>query len=237
MSKDKKKVSFNDTVEEKKPKEKAAKKDKTPKKDNVKYDVENYFFVDYENVKKEGLVGLQLLGKKDRVRIYYSSAGSMPIDLHLFIVNSKTKFEYVKVEFKIKNALDCMLLYELEHNTQSLKVRHYIILSRDSDFDGPINILKEKGINIFKSTSIRSSFDILKFCEEIDSRRKEVNIFVANNFDDEIFNIKREEIVEAIITSQSKNILNGKLCQMFPGATVSRMLKTLKPLIKELPTQ
>ena len=99
-----------------------------------KKEILRYFFVDYENVNKEGLNGIEELKKKDCVRIYYSdSAKAITFDLHLKINDSKARFKYYKIEMPIKNAIDCQILFDLKDLTMENKSAQYFIVSNDTD--------------------------------------------------------------------------------------------------------
>lgn len=75
---------------------------------------DRYFFVDYENVNREGLNGISKLEETDCVRIYYSDAAdTMTFGLHRRINASKAHFDYIKVQIPIK---------------MQLTVRYYLIL-------------------------------------------------------------------------------------------------------------
>ena len=67
----------------------------------------NYYLVDFENVKKDGLDGVHLLNPEDKVCIFYSkNADSITFDQHRRIMESKADIELCKVEVGSKNALD-----------------------------------------------------------------------------------------------------------------------------------
>lgn len=112
-----------------------------------------YFFVDLENVHRDGLKGVDKLTENDYVRIYYSNPlETLPMFLHRQIVESDARFDYVTVEMPIKNAADCMILLDINTMAKSKKKKDAIftIVSKDSDFDRPIAEMKAQGLNIRK---------------------------------------------------------------------------------------
>ncbi|MBP3856161.1 MAG: hypothetical protein IK990_11195 [Ruminiclostridium sp.] len=122
------------------------------------YEVENYYFVDYENVASGGLAGVECLGKSDRVRIFYgSTAGHVAFELLVKIAGSDAEFEFCKVEFTLKNALDFRLLFDIDDISRSLSVKNYYIVSNDTDYDEQMKLLRTRGINISKVSDIAES--------------------------------------------------------------------------------
>lgn len=112
-----------------------------------------YFFVDLENVHRDGLKGADKLTENDHVRVYYSNPlETVPMFLHRQISESPAHFDYVTVEMPIKNAADCMILLDINAMAKSKKKKDAIftIVSKDSDFDRPITEMKSKGINVRK---------------------------------------------------------------------------------------
>jgi len=70
----------------------------------------NYYLVDYENVHKAGLNGVEELKKTDTVYIFYSeNADSLSFELHHYLENAKAAVHYIKVDTDGKNALDFQL--------------------------------------------------------------------------------------------------------------------------------
>ena len=69
-----------------------------------------YYLVDYENVKADGMYGVDQLGKKDCVCIFYSeNASTLTFGLHEKLNQTKGKIVLQKVEVGVKNALDFQL--------------------------------------------------------------------------------------------------------------------------------
>ena len=78
------------------------------KKNNKKR--KRFFLVDYENVKSDGLQGVDELDKNDNVIIFYSAnAGKLSFDLHTQLLDTKSKVTYFEVDTIGQNALDFQL--------------------------------------------------------------------------------------------------------------------------------
>ena len=68
------------------------------------------YFVDYENVSKAGLKGVEELGKKDTVYIFYSTySNSLTFNEHASLMKAKAEIIYFEVKTVGKNALDFQL--------------------------------------------------------------------------------------------------------------------------------
>ena len=197
-----------------------------------------------ENVHRDGLVGIEMLTQKDCVRIYYSNPlETIPIDLHKQIMESPAKFEYIKVEVPIKNAADCMILFDLQGIARDNKKSEFIIISHDSDFDRPISEFKHRGINAFKRTVICENAE-----EEINEkaekknhskREEEIRKFIKANFGEISISGDRDKIlddtVHAVLSGKTKSQVNHNLLKIYDNQSVKLIYKELKPLIKDLP--
>ena len=81
-----------------------------------------YYFVDYENVKIDGLNGINKLEPSDKVCIFYSEhADTLTFDLHKRLNESKATITFQKVEVGHKNALDFQLVTFLGYEIASKK--------------------------------------------------------------------------------------------------------------------
>lgn len=69
-----------------------------------------YFLIDYENVNRSGLVGIEELSRSDRVIVFYSqNADSLSFGVMQMLSDTKAKVEYIKVDTIGRNALDFQL--------------------------------------------------------------------------------------------------------------------------------
>lgn len=93
-----------------------------------------YYLVDYENVKADGMYGVDQLGKKDCVCIFYSeNASTLTFGLHEKLNQTKGKIVLQKVEVGVKNALDFQLSTYLGYliSENEGKNETYYIVSED----------------------------------------------------------------------------------------------------------
>ncbi len=121
-------------------------------------DYERVFFVDYENVNREGLTGIAQLTDKDCVKIYYSrSAETLTFGLHRRILESAARFDYIKVQMPIKNAIDCLILFDVSDYTKAHPDASCFVVSHDTDFDRAIEEFVERGFKVKKLYSLSES--------------------------------------------------------------------------------
>lgn len=221
------------------------------------------FYIDYENVMDTGLNGIAKLSSSDVVKIFYSEdAQRMSFGTHRRIIESQALFSYQKIspDLKtVKNALDVLILQDLEATMKTDKSSDYYIVSRDNDFDGFIEEKIKKKYKIKRITEVCQGSVV----RESDSSSKKSNIISNNSKNnagkkkkDELEEARRkkeqvirshigkylkeykewkEDIVEAYMESSSRQELNNRLQQTFENAAVSEILSAMKNIIKDMP--
>ena len=115
------------------------------------------YYVDYENVKSDGLESVVQLTEDDTVYIFYSeNANHLRVDIIEQIRLSKAHIEFIKVEAGIPNALDFQLITALF--CQYEKGETYYIISKDNGYMPAIHMAAKLGFDsIYKKDSIRSN--------------------------------------------------------------------------------
>ena len=200
----------------------------TNKEGGLRFD--NYFFVDFENVKRSGLEGMEQLGSNDCVRIYYGLSDRLPFELHKKMLMSDADFEYVEIELPIKNALDCRLLFDIEDFSKFDIAENYYIVSNDTDYDNTVKLFSGKGLNICKISKI-SEYVKQGFLIE-----KEI-VDVISPIPENVLSFGEKRILmELIRRSTGKNNLNRKLTRFFYGQQLKTIWKFIKPLTDKLPS-
>lgn len=216
-----------------------------------------YFMVDYENVNRDGLNGVTKLTKEDCVRIYYSEAAeTLTFGLHRRINVSKAHFDYIKVQMPIKNAVDCQILFDIRDLSKENRQAEYFIVSKDSDFDKAVDDFKARKLKVKKVEEIcklsekksgitkkttKSSPNTTNTIKKItsspnkDKREAQIRSFFGRHFKKKMYVDRKEDIIELLINAKTKQEVNNGLLKHFANETVSGMLKTLEPLIKDLP--
>lgn len=68
-----------------------------------------------------------------------------------------------------------------------------------------------------------------------EKREAQVRSFFGKHFKEKIYHDKKEEIIQAVLKSETKMQVNNKLMKHFTGKDVSTIYQRLNPLIKDLP--
>ncbi len=96
------------------------------------------YLVDFENVKSDGLNGIDNLAADDRIIIFYSiNADKISFDLHRKMNETKAKIDLYNVEVGHKNALDFQLASYLGYLIAQDGKANYAIVSNDNGY-GPL---------------------------------------------------------------------------------------------------
>ncbi|MGN1133440.1 MAG: PIN domain-containing protein [Oscillospiraceae bacterium] len=96
----------------------------------------NTYMVDFENVKSAGLVGIEKLGKGDKVIIFYSeNSDTISFEMHSRIMKSTADIQYCKVKVGGKNALDFQLATALGYIVAKGENEYIFVISNDKGFD------------------------------------------------------------------------------------------------------
>lgn len=109
----------------------------------------SYYLVDYENVKKEGLNGINELLPEDTVCIFYSAnADTLTFDMHRKINESRAEVLFQKVEVGTKNALDFQLATYLGYMVARNRDQEYFLVTKDNGFNILCSYWEKHGISI-----------------------------------------------------------------------------------------
>ncbi len=192
-----------------------------------------YYLIDYENVHKTGLHGIDELNKSDNVIIFYSkNADKLPFSLHSQIIETKAKITYFEVDTVGKNALDFQLASYIGYiiGQHSKCVCH--IISQDAGFENVCNFWRKYGIKICLTSDISQSkkFDSLKKSEiksalsQLELEKEEVE-FIKDIL---MKNVERYDVPIPKI----KCDINQELCRKFGSERTKTIYSAIKPLIK-----
>lgn len=146
------------------------------------------FYVDYENVKNEGLKDIEQLTASDVVNIYYSDkVNTMHIEIVQAVMKSVAKINFIKAEVDYPNALDFQIVSALYF--QYSEQEEYFIVSGDKGYDYAIRHTKNMGAEHVHR--VKSIANVVKFR-------------AANNSDPIVAD---EEITERSIIEEQQGIL------------------------------
>ena len=208
------------------------------------------FYVDFENVKDNGLNGIAKLDAGDVVRIYYSEdANKMTFGTHRRIIESPADFEYVRMDSDmkgVKNALDVRLMDELARRMKEEKNADYYIVSEDGDYDKYIQEKQKRKIRICRITEIckaaqsagqNRSDSNRNYRKEQETKQKKEQVFrsyfgkhLKNEYGD-----NKEYILNAYMNASTRQELNNNLQQYFYNEDVGEIMRKLSELTKDMP--
>lgn len=182
-----------------------------------------YYFVDYENVKIDGLNGINKLEPSDKVCIFYSEhADTLTFDLHKRLNESKATITFEKVEVGSKNALDFQLATFLGYEIASKKDDEYYIVSKDTGYTSVYNYWKKRKIGI----SIVANLTRLNIIQEQQQLLQKVEKLVN---DKEIAKV----VTDYIINYKTKQGINNALVSKYKSKQAGEIYQAIKPLIKD----
>lgn len=141
-----------------------------------KKSINNCFLIDYENVRSEGLYGIEKLSKNSAVVIMYSkNADKLSMDLLNFV--GTNRIITVKVGVGQRNALDFQLVSFLgyiiaRHKYLNMKV-NYFVVTGDSGFDSACRFWRAEGYSIHRTLSIANGVKTISDMKDTIQTNKE----------------------------------------------------------------
>ncbi len=193
----------------------------------------NYYLVDYENVHKSGLNGIEELRRTDTVIIFYSeNADSLSFELHHYLAQSKAVVKYIKVDTEGKNALDFQLSSYIGYLIGRNEHCKCYIVSNDKGYHNVRDFWKKRDAKIRMVSCIRSQTgstgvkksNILETLQEISLNEEEKNLIA------EI--VKQQLKTGAPQLSRLKTNINNELIHHFGTEKTKTIYAAIKPLIK-----
>lgn len=187
----------------------------------------NYFLVDYENVKSEGLKGIHKLDENNTVCIFYSrNADKISPEINLNMKESKAEIIYRHVEVGTRNALDFQLssyLGEVITENEGKQCKYYIV-SKDTGFTSLIPFWQEKNVYIEIVADV-SGTKVMSTKEEM---TKNITELLGSTCSAE----EAEEIAEIITRCRSKNDIHTALQRKYrDNAKTIEVYRAIHPLI------
>ena len=150
------------------------------------------YLVDYENVKADGMYGVDQLGKKDCVCIFYSeNASTLTFGLHEKLNQTKGKIVLQKVEVGVKNALDFQLSTYLGYliSENEGKNETYYIVSEDKGLAILTGYWAERGENVKTASDIAAAKEDQEEEKSSKAEKKELVMLCVLKFQLKIMNI------------------------------------------------
>ena len=192
----------------------------------------NYYLVDFENVKKDGLDGIHKLEQEDRVCILYSkNADSITFEQHKKIMESKADIELCKVDVGSKNALDFQLATQLGFLIANKSADNYYIVSKDKGFEILSGYWKSRGVSVTLIADIMGRSHGHEM-QEMKEKLQEMLSEILRENDD----VTVEEVLKTIQQYKTKQGIMNALMKKYPSADnkkSSKIYKTIKPLLSD----
>ncbi|MBR0485265.1 MAG: hypothetical protein IJJ69_10885 [Oscillospiraceae bacterium] len=193
----------------------------------------NYYLVDYENVHKAGLNGIEELKSTDTVIIFYSAnADSLSFELHHYLGEAKAKVDYIKVDTEGKNALDFQLSSYIGYLIGRDEHCKCFIVSNDKGYHNVRDFWLKRDAKIRMIPCIKSQTNnaIIKKNELLEALRE---LPLSTEEKNEAVEIVRKHIkVGAPQLSQLKININNELIHAFGTEKTKLIYYVVKPLIK-----
>ena len=182
------------------------------------------YFIDYENVRVDGLKGVARLNEDDSVCIFYSEkANTLTFGLHKRLIESKANIEYIKVSVGTPNSLDFQLTSILGYKIAKEENQEYVIVSKDKGFDSTVEFWTKKKIQISRVEDITT--DVQNSKNEF---IKEISNLIGSENEKYISNI-----YEALSERKSKEgVHNYLMKELHDNKKVTELYKKIKPLLK-----
>lgn len=206
----------------------------------------DYFLIDFENVRTDGIKDLKGVKEGDAMIIFYSeNCKSITLDVLDSIVALNLKYSSFKVKIGTKNALDFQLTSYLGYLIgQSGMDTNYYIVSDDKGFEVVADFWKEQNVSVncisLKELAPNTKTEITKVAKKAETRKKKSKVSSEDIATlDEIKTLigKDNEPSEVLkIFNQYKTkqaICNGMAKHFKDSKKASEIYKKLKPLLKE----
>lgn len=167
--------------------------------------VEEYLYIDYENVQD---VKVDVIKKTTKVKIILGNDQTkIPVDLVTKTQPFGEMVEWIQVEGKGRNALDFFIVYFIGRDVAKDDKKAFIIYSKDTGFDPLVNYLWNSGINAKR---------IVSFQELRSNKATPVDLTSLNKVVDNLKKIntksmpKKRKTLTTHITAQLKDKLPQK---------------------------
>ena len=192
-----------------------------------------FYLIDYENVNRSGLDGIEMLRKNDTVIIFYSKhADTLSFQLHEKLNDTKADITYFDVDTVGKNALDFQLASYIGYIVGKYEGSTCYIISHDAGFANVCNFWRKKGVKI-------SIFpDISRSATAREVKKSDIKLILADlGLESEDENFVKNLLIENInrydaSLPQIKGSINTELCKRFGSEKTRDIYSAIKGLIR-----
>ncbi|MDI9540133.1 MAG: PIN domain-containing protein [Bacillota bacterium] len=181
------------------------------------------YLVDFENVKSDGLYGINDLSKTDAVYIFYSvNVDKISFAVHKKIIESKADIQTFKVEVGHKNALDFQLSSYLGYLLKEEPAKEYVIVSNDAGFGPLVAFWKKRNFNVILATDLT----------KLNQKQKYAKLYnqVRGLVDDRD---QAKLLTDCISKYKTKQGINNAIVKVYGTTVGGKLYKAIKPLIMD----
>lgn len=197
-----------------------------------------FFLIDYENVKRAGLSGLESCDEYDKIIIFYSDAcDTITFDIHKQLMDTKSIVEYQYVKVGEKDSLDHQLSSYLGYLISENKLGEFYIVSRDRGFEFITDFWQNKNIIISQILDL----NFTKIIVESPVLLAPLNIQSLSSYNiseeainDALMDFPQHKVIMTQIITQTdrKTEVNRGVNIHIPPDERSAISKAIRPLIK-----
>ena len=198
-----------------------------------------FYLVDLENVKNDGLLGMETLSEEDFLIIFYSkNANSISIDNHMKLELAKAKKEYIETKISTNNALDFQLVTYLGFLIAKYPDSSFAIISKDRGYEAVTQFWKNKKINITILYDLRHAqpTPLPKNDAILPNKTQPQNSKTLNKDLEALLPTHKDKITfikSTIEKYKTKQGVNNALVKKYKSETAGVIYKAIKPLIKD----
>ena len=206
----------------------------------------NYYLIDYENVRTDGIRDLKGVSEGDAIILFYSEqCKNISLDVIDSIMKLKVQYSSFKAKVGTKNALDFQLAAHLGYligqgNNEESK---YYIVSNDKGYDCLCDYWKEldaivERISLSKDVPDVKTATVPKTLAQPKKKKSKVKASDMATID-EMKNLLSnddmpEEVLKIFNQYKTKGAINNGLVKKFKDTKrASAVYKLLKPLLKD----
>ena len=195
----------------------------------------NYYFVDYENVKNNGLDNLSHLGCNDTVIIFYSEqCKNISLDIINNLISQKAGFNCKKIKAGTKNALDFQLSSFLGYIIGQEMCDKIYIVSKDKGYQCLCDFWSDVPIEIIESISAPSASTQTKAKNKKTEPAKKDLTTLAELKKYISANESPTEVLKVFNQYKTKQAICNGISKIFRDSEkTGNVYKKLKPLLKE----
>lgn len=174
------------------------------------------YFVDFENVKNSGIVGVENLGKDDAVIIFYNESSTMTMKTHKLLETALCEKEYILVTQSGKNALDFQLSTYLGFFVS--REKEFCIVSQDHGYDAVISFWKTRNVLVKRLNNLMG--------EDTLTLEREVEKVLGTDKD-----VLSKDVVNIINKYKTKQGINNALVKEYTSTKGGAIYQKIKPII------